>query len=132
MNPLAVFLALACGQEQASGPTGWTSEVVFEVPSRLSGCAVGELLPEHAGNEIAAVGADGAVYVAWREGGEWKSEKVYQAPGEAVQCVIGDADPRYPGNEIVCVGMAEGEEDYQLPGAAYVVWRADGAWHGEE
>ncbi len=85
MKTLVWILALACGQEQAPEPTGWTSEVVLELSTKVSGCAVGDILPEHEGNEIAAVAGDGSVYVVWREDGAWKSRKV-SASGQPSQC----------------------------------------------
>ncbi|HLU39255.1 MAG TPA: hypothetical protein VK081_07705 [Planctomycetota bacterium] len=108
--------------------TTWMAEVALDAGVKLSGCAVGDLLPEHPGDEIVAVGADGAVHVVWRERGRWRSAVAVRHPGELVQVAVGDVDPRHPGPEIVAVGMAEGSEDDGGRGAAIVVRRDGDGW----
>ena len=63
--------------------------VIAETGVKLGGCAVGDLDPSHEGPEIAAVGEDGSVHVAWREDGSWRSAVVARCGGEMIHCAIG-------------------------------------------
>jgi hypothetical protein len=89
---------------------------------------VGDLDPEHVGNEIVAVSITGEVHLVRRQGKSWQAEVIAKAGGELIQCAVGDVDPRAPGNEIVAVGMVSGTEDDGGPGAAYVVSRTGEGW----
>jgi hypothetical protein len=121
---LAICLALAAAAR--AGP--WEAETVLEAPALLGGCAVGDLDPRRAGNEIAAVSSNGEVHVAWREEQGWRHEVVARLKGEMIQCAVGDADPGREGNELVVVGMAEGDESSGGAGAAHLVWLDGGTW----
>ncbi|MDA0373907.1 MAG: hypothetical protein O2865_08975 [Planctomycetota bacterium] len=105
--------------------------VIAETGVKLGGCAVGDLDPSHEGPEIAAVGEDGSVHVAWREDGSWRSAVVARCGGEMIQCAIGDADLDHPGVELVVVGMQQGPETDDGPGAAHLIRWVDGAWTSE-
>jgi len=130
---LILFLGLvaaACTTKPRPGP-GWTAEIVLEAGKKLGGCAIGDLDPDHPGQEIAAVAGDGSVYLAWRDQGRWRSEMIHRASGEMIQCAIGDVDPERPGNELVIVGMEKGGEEEGGAGAAHLVYRAEGRWKSE-
>lgn len=113
---------------QADAP--WYADVVMSAPGKLGGCAVGNLDPEHDGNEIASVCVTGQVFLSRPYGRRWVSEAIAQAPGEGIQCAIGDADPEHPGDELVVVGMKAGTEDDGGPGAAFLVRRTSGEVEG--
>lgn len=122
---LLALLPLACA------PARWHTETAFTAPAKLNGCAIGDLDPRRAGNEIATVCANGDVYLVHRAGASWKHEKVAHLPGEMIQCAIGDVDPVHEGSELVVAGMKRGEERDDAPGAAHVI-RLDGdAWKAE-
>jgi len=91
---LALLLA-SCG---ASAESGWVVEVAMSVSHKLGSCAVGDLDGDKPGNEIAEVGENGDIHLAWREPGGWKQIQIAPLQGEMIQCAIGDADPARPGN----------------------------------
>lgn len=120
--------ATSCAGQQASR---FQARVILTAPAKLGGCASGDLFPARPGDELAAVCADGGVYVAWRAEEDWASERVLGLPGEMVQCAIGDALPDAQGLEIVCAGSASGGEDSGGPGAAWVLVRGEDSWRSE-
>jgi hypothetical protein len=112
-----------------------SAAIVLEVADKLDGCAVGELDPTRAGQEIVVTCGKGAVLVAHRAAEGWEHENVFQAPGEMIQVVVGDARRERAGDvhvdEIVVVGMRAGPEGSGGPGAAYLIARADAGWKAE-
>jgi hypothetical protein len=133
---LASTVLAACflGSCSAPGPSDWVAETALNAPgAKLGGCAAGDLMPEHRGPEIAAVAADGVVYVIWRapDGDGWMHERAFDGPGEMVQCAVGDADPTHDGDEFIGVGMREGGEESGGPGAVYLVAREEDGWRHE-
>lgn len=123
-----IFLASCISGGGAAGDVAFERVVLAETGVKLGGCAVGDIDPSHPGQEVAAVGEDGSVHVAWREQGIWRSAVVAQFDGEMIQCAIGDADLDSPGLELVVVGMQQGPETDDGPGAAHLVRWADGGW----
>lgn len=126
-----VPLAASCAGAALESP--WRSEVALDVGTKLGGCAVGELLPDRPGAEIAVVAGTGQAFVVHRaEGGEaWASERVASLPGEMIQCAIGDLVAERAGAELALVGMKQGSEDDGGAGAAYVAWRSADGWRCE-
>lgn len=130
--PILGLLSLAaCSGGTPEPAQRWTAAIAFQADTKLGGCAVGDLDPRHAGNEIAAVALDGQVHVVrhWTEG--WVTEHAVKLPGEGIQCAIGDVDPSRPGNELVVVGMAEGTEDDGGAGAVHLVFLEGDDWRAE-
>ncbi len=126
---LALLLLAACGGKGDGGSGAWQATVVLEAPAKLSGCDIGDIDPRRPGNEIAAVGGNGEVYVVHRDGDAgWKHEVVARTQGEPIQCAIGDADPDREGAELVVVGMAAGNEDSGGAGAAHIIWWDGYGW----
>jgi hypothetical protein len=120
--------------ETVRGPQAddWSVDVVLETGVVTGGCAVGDLDPEHPGDEIVTVARDGAVTCIWRADDGWQHEVVHRGAGEYIQVAIGDAVAAVPGNEIVAVGVAQGAERDDVPGIATVLHRAaDGRWSAE-
>ena len=116
-------------EEPAAPGDEWRAAVLLDTGSKLSGVAVGDLLPGVPGNEIVAVGTDHTMRLIWRDGEEWRDEIIATTPGEMIQVDVGDVDAGRPGDEIVAVGVATGgEDDPGAKGAAYYVTREDGAW----
>ena len=111
---------------QAANP--WYSQVILETGTKLGGCAVGDVDPEHPGNEVLAVAENGKVYLARPYGRRWVGESIAKAPGELLQCAVGDYDASKPGQEIVVVGMKSGGEDSGGKGAAYALERKGKTW----
>lgn len=129
--PIAVPIMLAGCAATVSAPTAWWSETALQIDATLGGCAIGDIDPRHAGNEIAVVAADGRVLCVRRDGAGWSHELVAQLPGEQIQCAVGDILP-HPGDELVTVGVAEGGEDDGGAGVAWVFGRGpDGWWRHE-
>jgi hypothetical protein len=95
--------------------SGFYSEVLVSGENKLSGVTIGDIDPDHAGNEAVVVGMtkenEGDVYVAWREGNSWSNERIeLKTPtGELLTPVIGDFD-NDAGTEMAIVGMLEGAE----------------------
>ncbi len=106
--------------------TGWWSQVLLETGSRLSGVAVGDVLPDVPGNEIVVVGTDHTLRLIWRDGTEWRDEIIARTPGEMIQVDVGDVDANRPGDEIVAVGVTSGGEDDAGAKGAVVYVRRDG------
>ena len=128
--PTPILAALLALCPTSDGPT-WTTRVLVQTPTKLGGCAVGELDPSSPGLEIAAVAQGGQCYVARRSGEGWSIEVVHRAPGEMIQCAVGELDSGAAGDEFVAVGMVEGSENDDAPGAAWVLARRAGAWQAE-
>jgi len=110
----------------------WQAEAALDIGIGIGGCAVGDLMAERPGDEIAAVSQDGAVHLVHRKDRVWVARTVHRARGELIQVTIGDVDPRTPGNEIIGVGVAEGRERSGGLGAVVVVHRSPEGWHGEQ
>jgi hypothetical protein len=128
---LATTIAVlsACSTTEVEPP--WREAVVFDAGEKLGGCALGDLDPNRAGDELAVVAGSGAVWMIAYEEGAWISEKVGDLPGEMIQCAIGDVMPEHPGDELVMVGIKEGGEDDGGPGVAWVAWRDANGWNKE-
>ncbi len=122
-----LLLTLAAGTGSAPAHEH-SATIVFEVDDKLGGCAVGDLDPRHAGNEIVVTSSKGPVYVIRRAGDAWQREIAFQSPGEMIQVAAGEVDPGRAGDEIVAVGMAAGPETDGGPGAVYVIWNTGSGW----
>ncbi len=120
--PLALAVCLV------PAPSEHSAAIALEVADKLDGCAVGDLDPAHAGNEIVVTSGKGAVLVVRREGEGWTHELAWHAPGEMIQVAAGDALPERAGDEIVVVGMQAGPEADDGPGAVHVLWREASGW----
>jgi len=126
--PAALLLALAaaCAGPGHDAPAEWRAEAVWTAPTKLGGCAVGELVARAPGQEIVAVAITGEIHRLHREGDAWAHRVLADTPGELIQVAIGDADPTRPGNEVLAVGMQAGTEDDGGPGMAWLVTDVDG------
>lgn len=132
MHAALALLAPLFAQPTFAGDTWWRTEVAFETGDKFGGCAIGDVDPQHPGNEIAVVAGSGAITVVGRTEGGWTCATIPAPAGEMIQCAIGDADPERPGNELVVVGMASGGEESGGPGVALLVFKdADGSWKSE-
>jgi len=121
--------APASGAQPAATGTEWRSAVLLDTGSKLSGVAVGDLLPDAPGNEMVTVGTDHKIRLIWRDGETWRDEVIATTPGEMIQVAVGDVDPDLPGDEIMAVGVASGgEDDPGAKGAALYVTREGDAW----
>lgn len=135
---LVAGVAAACTSEEsaASGavpePAGWTARVVATLGEKLGGCAVADVLPEVAGDEIVVCGVSGRVWIVARTPDGWAADEIGHAPGEMIQVAAGDVRPDVPGLEIIAVGMASGTEDSGGEGAVHVLARAGDAWTRDE
>ena len=121
--------ALACGDGGAAAPGDdatptprftydWHVETAAELGEKI-GCVVfGDFDPDTPGDEIAALGGSGRVWILTANADAWASQLVAQAPGEMIQGVAADLDPTVEGDELVLVGMAAGDEEGGGPGAA--------------
>lgn len=119
----------ASAEQPAATGAQWRSAVLLDTGSKLSGVAVGDLLPDAPGNEIVAVGTDHTMRLIWREDDGWRHEVIATTPGEMIQVHAGDVDPGRPGDEIVAVGVTSGgEDDPGAKGAAVYVKRDGDAW----
>ncbi len=128
--PLVLSLAPGLATSQTERP--WFSEVIMTAPAKLGGCAVGDLDPDHPGDEVASVCENGQVFLSFgTAAGPWISAVIAELPGEPIQCAIGDAYPERPGHELLVVGMMAGKEGDGGMGAAYVISRVEGRWTAE-
>jgi hypothetical protein len=110
--------------------TGFYSETLWTADNKLSGVAIGDLDPDHEGNEAMVVGMNkdnvGILSMAWREGSSWSSEVLFEGYGELLTPVIGDFDNQ-DGNELAFVGMYSGPEGVGV-GQATIVKKVSGMW----
>lgn len=128
------------GSEAAASPAGapapaagWRSAVLLDTGSKLSGVAVGDLLPDAPGNELVVVGTDHKMHLCYFDGQAWKQTVIGSTPGEMIQVAAGDVDPTRPGDEIVAVGVETGnEDDPGAKGAAVYVYRNGDEWKAEQ
>jgi len=127
-----VLASLATPLPQNANRANWATEILFQAPGKVGGCAIGDLRPDLPGLEVAIVCSNGEVYVLSRGRRGWTHELAYRAPGEMIQCAIGDLDPERPGDELAVVGIASGGEDGGGPGAAHWIYRDESGWKGEE
>lgn len=132
--PLALVAALfACGgdgpvdDDAGSAPRftyDWHVETAAELGEKI-GCVVfGDFDPDVSGDELAALGVSGRVWILTANAEGWTAREVARAPGEMIQGVAADLDPTVEGDELVLVGMAEGDEESGGPGAAFAAVRA--------
>ena len=135
---LALSVLAACGNtsdgdgaSSAPAPDRWSAREIAVAPGKLGGCAIGEIDPDHEGNEVVAVCVTGEVFVirGYRDATRFVMGRIFDAPGELIQCAIGDTDPSAPGNEIVVVGMKEGTEDDGGAGVVIVLSRDGLEWN---
>ncbi len=111
----------------------WFTEKIWTSPGQGLTPAIGDLMPDKAGNEILVVGlsagledaADaghGLATVLYREGGAWKSVNVFEMDSLIHGCDIGDVDSSITGNEAVVVGFTR---------EAYMIWYEETTktWH---
>ena len=110
----------------------WQARVICDLGVKMGGCAVGDLLPEVPGDEIAVTTGDGLVVLVWAEGDGFKHEVIAALPGEAIQCAIGELDPTSPGAELVTVGKRVGGEDEPGQGVVLLHRRGKGGWESTE
>lgn len=106
----------------------WHTEVVFKTEGKLNGVVVADLDPARPGDEIAAVGESGAVFLAWREGNAWKHAEIARTHGELISVAAGDVDSRSAGAELVVGGMFRGKESDEGQGVVHVLRRDGVAW----
>lgn len=124
--PLTALLAASTACASAEAPRSIRPavlEVAYAAGAKLGGVALGDVHPEHAGQEIVAVAVDGRVLVVHREHDRWSTELAFDAPGELIAVACGDLIAERPGAEILAVGMAEGDEDSGGAGAVWLVAR---------
>jgi hypothetical protein len=125
VSSFALALLVSCA---APPELSWRAQVAMTAPAKLGGCCVGDLDPLRPGEEIAAVGIQGEVYLVRRHPDGWDHETIARLPGEMIQCVAGDAQDDTPGDELLVFGIKEGTEDDGGPGAAYLLSRGEGGW----
>ncbi len=116
------ILILYCGKKPVR------STVAADLPGELIQCAVGNLIPDHDGDELVAVGVaqggedDGgrgvAVCLTRTEEG-WQTETIIEDEKLFHAVAIGDADPDREGNELVVAGYSK---------TVYVLHRAGTEW----
>ncbi len=128
---IGLTLLVAVGCRAPSAADRWTTEIVFEAPDKLGACIVGDVDPQRPGNEIVTVCRNGYVYVLARDADGWAVTIAARTPGEMIQLAVGDVLPDRPGDEIAMVGAANGPEEDERPGMAWVVSRTEAGWQSE-
>jgi len=118
--------------------SGYYSEVLVSAENKMSGVGIGDLDPDHPGNEAIVVGMDylerGIVYMAWRDGDTWKSETLFDGlgkftTGELLTPVVGNYDGK-SGNELAVVGMLVGAEG-EGNGSVTMIKKTGTEWYKE-
>lgn len=134
---LGLGLCLACsgGDEGAADADAdrpvtyaWRVETSEPLGEKLGAVVFGDFDPEVPGDELAAVGESGRVWLLVPAADGWRVTEIAQAPGEMIQIAAADLDPNVEGDELVLVGMAEGGEESGGAGAVNALVRAGDAW----
>jgi len=99
---------------------------IFVALKTQLGVAVGDVMSEYPGNEVASVGQDYKVHVAHRDGnGAWAAQTVWTSVGSVNGVSIGEFNASHPGKEIAVAGdkalMAIITEDKTQPNGWSVV-----------
>ena len=124
---IATLLLSACaGTRPNEAPPALRTETVWRCETKLGGVAIGDLLVERAGLEIAVVSASGDLWVLSRGPQGWESQRALSSPGELIQVAVGELLADRPGDEILAAGMARGSEDEPGLGATWLVARQAG------
>lgn len=124
---LAGLLLTACaGPRPSVAPPALRTETVWQAGTKLGGVALGDLLVERAGLEIAVVSAKGELWVLSRGPQGWEAQMALSSAGELIQVAVGELLADRPGEEILAAGMARGGEDEPGPGATWLVGRQAG------
>lgn len=113
--------------------SGFYSEILYTGKNKLSGVTIGDIDPDHEGNEAIVAGMDmadkGILGMAWRDGSKWSSETIFNDYGEMLTPAIGDFDDT-PGNELAIVGMLQGREGPGR-GQTSMLKKSGGSWTDE-
>ncbi|MCK5560439.1 MAG: hypothetical protein KAJ51_07580, partial [Thermoplasmata archaeon] len=91
----------------------WYSEVIFEGGKAIDGCAIGDIYPEHEGNEVIFCSREYDLRMSYKDAsGTWlkPTALLWSGLGQPLTPAIGDFDPEHEGNEIILVGMGVGME----------------------
>ena len=117
--------------------TIWDNEVIFEGSDDvrcIDGIAIGEVNPDHDGNEIVWVARNGNTYVGHYDDntGTWTYDDIWNTPGQQLTPAIGDIRPDLEGNEILVSGLSSGTEEINPgDGTATVLSRSGASWNAE-
>jgi len=98
----------------------WAADRVWSDDRLLYSCAIGDVYPGHAGNELLAVGESSTAVLLYKEGTGWRHEVVFRDSWYITNVAYGDVDPAHPGNEIFTVGRSDRLSE--------IYWQ-DGSWH---
>jgi hypothetical protein len=89
-----VFAGALAGQDYEGGPgvvylarfldPGWSVEELFEDVAPIRALVVGDLDPEHPGDEVLVAGASGHAHVLESDAAGWRVDRIGDLPGEAV------------------------------------------------
>ncbi|MEA3559851.1 MAG: hypothetical protein U9R75_11415, partial [Candidatus Thermoplasmatota archaeon] len=115
--------------------TLWSSEVIFEGSDDvecIDGIAIGEVKPDHDGNEMVWVARDGKVYIGYYDDTteSWTYDDIWNTPGQQLTPAIGNIRPDLEGNEILVSGLSSGTEEINPgEGTATVLSRSGATWN---
>lgn len=86
----------------------WTIKTRWTAPGGLNRVAIGDILPENAGNEILTDGNYATVTAVYGSGSSapWTAVPLWSDVAKMRGAAIGDVDPRSPGNEAVVAGFS--------------------------
>lgn len=70
----------------------WTATRLFEDTLMLHGVVIGDVDPDHPGNEIVVGGFDWNMTLVYKDGQDWKSERIFRAEHKIRTVVLGDMD----------------------------------------
>jgi hypothetical protein len=84
----------------------WNSAIIYTAPDMLHGLAIGDLDPEHEGNEIITMsfGFDVEMLIPNGTGPtDWTVMPMWKGEGKVRKGIIDDVDPNHAGNELIVV-----------------------------
>jgi hypothetical protein len=84
----------------------WKSAIIYTAPDMLHGLAIGDLDPNHEGNEIITMSFGFDVEILTPNGTgptDWTVTHMWKGEGKVRKGIIDDVDPNHKGNELVVV-----------------------------
>ncbi len=100
----------------------WRSETIFRDNRMLHGVSVGDVCPDHAGNEIVVCGFNHRVTVLHLEQGKWQAEVIYVGDQRMKITAIADVIEEHAGLEVVTCGT---------DGKVVLMWKERLGWRHE-
>ena len=89
------------GQEE---PQNWKAKTLWESKEKIQRVIVADIDPEHEGDEIISVAANGEVVYSYLSSGKWANDTLWNDSESLTGAAAGELDAAHPGKEIIVGG----------------------------